>query len=130
MRALQTFQSFGFRQLGLSIIERPKSFGFQFEGTGNVQTIKRADSEFRDIPAGNVRRALEGVLRYASVKPQSGNSVARQLIEDLLGTDLGYLAIENLLSDSMETLGEMKGRKPHAGRPYHPAPCRRGMDIG
>ncbi len=61
---LRNPQPLRLRQPSLPLIESPKAFGFEFEGAGDVQAIKRPDAEFRAVAASEVRTNLKRVLRH------------------------------------------------------------------
>jgi hypothetical protein len=49
---LREFKALGLSEFGLTIIERPKPLGFEFEGACDVQTVESAYPELGTVAAG------------------------------------------------------------------------------
>jgi hypothetical protein len=90
----------------LALIKRPKSFGFEFKGAGDVQAVECSNAEFGAVVSGQLGADVEGVLRHGGIKPQSAIAVVLESEVDPLRIGGRHLSSKNLPRKRMGPLGE------------------------
>jgi len=81
---LGSLESFCPCQLGLALVEGPKSLSFQFQGAGYMKAVERSHSKFRAIAAGEFGAGFESVFRHCCFYPCPAKRVIFQVTVHLL----------------------------------------------
>lgn len=76
-----------------------------------MQTVEGADPHLGTVTSGKVGAELEGILRHGHVAPESGSAIILEITLYFLCINRRNPSAEDLLSDSMRPLRQVKRRQ-------------------
>jgi hypothetical protein len=102
-------------QLSLAFIKRPKPFRLELKGRGDMQAVKSPDAQTAAMPASQFRAVVKGCFRQIGSHPQAPGKIVFHVAKYTLRLGGCYLALKDVLVDSVRPLGAMQRCEPDQG---------------